>query len=111
MIDDDEKKKQRQYLTERQQELFKENSHLQDTKITLDQFKDNLSKVTKEIRDKCYVKNNRLSKNYIEIPREIKIYDDIIPIFSTMIGIMKKQECQIDNLKQKMENLVILKDI
>ena len=111
LIDDDEEKKQRQYLTERQQELFKENSHLQDTKITLDQFKDNLSKVTKEIRDKCYVKNNRQSKNYIEIPREIKIYDDIIPIFSTMIGIMKKQECQIDNLKQKMENLVILKDI
>jgi hypothetical protein len=80
-----------------------------DSKITLEKFKDNLSKVTKETKDPYYIRSNRLGKSYVEIPREIKIYDDIIPIFSTMIGIMKKQEFEIDNLKQKMAN--ILKDI
>jgi len=50
-------------------------------------------------------------RKQVFIPHQIKIYDDIIPIFSTMIGIMKKQEFEIDNLKQKMANLMILKDI
>ena len=53
------------------------------------------------------MRGNRLGKSYIELPQEIKIYDDIIPIFSTMISIMKKQEFEIDNLKQKMENLLV----
>jgi hypothetical protein len=44
---------------------------------------------------------NRLGKSYSEIPHEIKIYDDIIPIFTTMIGIMKKQEYEINTLKTK----------
>ena len=111
LINDEENIKQQKNLAERQQELIKANSHPQDTKITLGQFKDNLSKVNKEIKDQCYTKRNRWGKNYIELPQEIKIYDDIIPIFSTMIGIMKKQEYEIDNLKQKIESLVILKDI
>ena len=73
-----------------------------DTKITLEKFKDNLGKVRQETKDR----HNRLGQSNIEIPPEIKIYDDIIPIFTTMIGIMKKQEFEIDNLKKKMEDHV-----
>ena len=75
---------------------------MNDEKITLEKFKDNLSKVTKEIKDKCHISGSRLGKSYIELPQEIKIYDDIIPIFTTMIGIMKKQEYEIDSLKAKL---------
>jgi hypothetical protein len=39
-------------------------------------------------------------KNLVEIKPEIKIYQNIIPIFGTMIGIMKKQQSQIDELKR-----------
>ena len=118
LIDDDEAKKQRQYLVERKQ---KEDTKYQEwrnedrscppgneidlTKITLDKFKNNLSKVNKEIRDRCHIRGNRLGKSYTEVPHEIKIYDDIIPIFSTMIGIMKKQEYEINTLKTKFEIL------
>ena len=111
LIDDDEAKKQRQYLVDRKQKedsKYREwrgsncssDSRVQDEKITLEKFKDNLSKVRREIKDKCHMRGNRLGKSYIELPQEIKIYDDIIPIFTTMIGIMKKQEFEIDNLKQ-----------
>ncbi len=61
------------------------------TLLTLEKFKDNLSKVSKEQQLKG------------SLPHQIKIYDDIIPIFTTMIGIMKKQEFEIDNLKQKVK--------
>jgi len=120
-IDDDEAKKKRQQIKERRQNADREYRQWRGQflpcnavgvsagKITLEKFKDNLSKVTKEIKDRCHIRGNRLGKSYIEIPKEIKIYDDIIPIFSTIIGIMKKQEFEIDNLKQKIVNQ--LKDI
>ena len=63
------------------------------TLLTLEKFKDNLSKVSKEQQLKG------------SLPHQIKIYDDIIPIFTTMIGIMKKQEFEIDNLKQRIGSL------
>ena len=109
LIDDDEVKKQRQYLIDRKQ---KANKHLDvygqernpsRSQITLEKFKDNLSKVSQGIKDRCYIRSGNLCKLHIEIPPEIKIYDDIMPIFNTMIGIMKKQKFEIDNLKQKME--------
>jgi len=112
---DEEARKQRQYLVDIKQKTdakyreWRDSSgemKMNDEKITLEKFKDNLSKVTKEIKDKCHMRGNRLGKSYIELPQEIKIYDDIIPIFTTMIGIMKKQEFEIDNLKQKMEHLL-----
>lgn len=87
------------------------------TLITLKKFKDNLSKMDEWMNDGTSMNEKIRHAHHnqqdipLVLPPEIKIYDDIIPIFSTMIGIMKKQECQIDNLKQKMENLVILKDI
>ena len=59
----------------------------------------------KEQRKNC---SDRLGKAYTEIPHEIKIYDDIMPIFNTMIGIMKKQEFEIDSLKSKVNSLLDL---
>lgn len=71
--------------------------------LTLEKFKDNLSKVSKEQIE--LLKNRGIKTdihfNQLAIPTEIKIYDDIIPIFSTMIGIMKKQEFEIETLKNK----------
>ena len=116
---DEEARKQRQYLVDIKQKTdakyreWRDSSgemKMNDEKITLEKFKDNLSKVTKEIKDKCHMRGNRLGKSYIELPQEIKIYDDIIPIFTTMIGIMKKQEFEIDALKSKLEILIVFRD-
>ena len=75
------------------------------TKITLEKFKDNLSKVGDEVKERC---NNRrhLSPGLMKIPYNIKIYDEIMPIFVTMIGIMKKQRFEIDTLKSKVDSLL-----
>ena len=114
LIDDNEVKKQRQYLIDRKQKADKKYQKWQQksqlsisrSQITLEKFKDNLSNVRQEIKDRCYTRQKgNLGKSYIELPHEIKVYDDIMPIFNTMIGIMKKQEFEIDNLKQKMENI------
>ena len=113
LIDDDEAKKQRQCLVDRKQKEDAKYSEWSNysrakmsdpPKITLEKFKDNLSKVRREIKDKCHIRGSGLGKVYIELPQEIKIYDDIIPIFTTMIGIMKKQEYEIDSLKAKLCN-------
>ena len=113
LITDEEAIKQKKQLVERKQKEDYEYREWmkKDTKITLEKFKDNLSKVDKELKDRCLKNNGGLGKQYLEIPKEIKIYDDIIHIFSTMIGVMKKQEFEIDNLKEKMTNLIVLKDI
>ena len=74
-----------------------------DKYITLKQFIDNLNKVddaTKESFCNRRSNNGRNEKNLVEIKPEIKIYHDIMPIFGTMIGIMKKQQSQIDELKR-----------
>ena len=76
--------------------------------LTLEKFKDNLSKVTKrqkEIVNSCGGREIYELKKQVNgfIPHQIKIYDDIIPIFTTMIGIMKKQEFEIDALKSKLD--------
>ena len=117
LVSDEELGPQKKYLRDRKQKEDAKYSEwrnssgemkMNDEKITLEKFKDNLSKVTKEIKDKCHMRGNRLGKSYVEIPQEIKIYDNIIPIFTTMIGIMKKQEFEIDNLKQRIVSLYSL---
>ena len=76
--------------------------------LTLEKFKDNLSKVSKELMELVNTqRGNTKLKQQVQaarfIPHQIKIYDDIIPIFTTMIGIMKKQEFEIDALKSKLD--------
>ena len=71
--------------------------------ITLNEFIDNLNKVddaTKESFCNRRYNGGLDEKNLVEIKPEIKIYQNIIPIFGTMIGIMKKQQSQIDELKR-----------
>ena len=71
--------------------------------ITLEEFKNNLCIVDEDVK---FNKLNSIEPNYIrnkrlyEIKPEIKVYDDIIPIFSTMIGIMKKQQQEIKELQK-----------
>jgi hypothetical protein len=66
--------------------------------ITLEKFKENLSETDEEVKER-FINSGRIFKNNVDIPFEIKIYDEIIPIFTTMIGIMKKQEYEITTLK------------
>jgi len=96
------------YTQEEQREIqqLNYNNRNPPEMTTLEKFKDNLSKVSQEQRVRLKVQGTQYDngrKLVMEIPQEIKIYDDIIPIFSTMIGIMKKQEFEIDTLKQKVK--------
>ena len=63
--------------------------------ITLDVFTDNLKNLSEEELRRA---NAGKKKRLVTIPPEIKIYNDIIPLFTTMIGIMDKQQSQIDKL-------------
>ena len=103
------------YTQEEQREISqRQNRRNNSLGITLEKFKNNLSKMDEWMNNgtpmhqrlQLLGQNIQRSPNPLEIPREIKIYDDIIPIFTTMIGIMKKQEFEIDNLQIKMENLL-----
>ena len=108
------------YTHEEQQEIQQRDSWNESVELlTLEKFKDNLNKVRMErvilaqeiSRLKGTKKDrrgNRIAKNMkgTVIPHEIKIYDDIMPIFTTMIGIMKKQEFEIDALKSKLEKVI-----
>jgi len=63
--------------------------------ITLKEFQNNLKNITdktKELFGNKLGHGGRGRKDLIEIKPEIKIYTDIIPMFTTMIGIMKKQQ-------------------
>jgi len=98
------------WTQEEQQEIWQSNqSHTPHVQITLEKFKDNLSKMSEWMNNgtPMHIRRKLLEQELrrfpLEIPREIKIYDDIIPIFTTMMGIMKKQEFEIDALKSKLD--------
>lgn len=55
-----------------------------------------MSKLDNETHQKYL--NDRRKKILVEIKPEIKIYDDILPIFRTMIGIITKQQEKIYKL-------------
>lgn len=85
-------------------------------KITLGEFQKNLDLIGEETKAtllKCGLssclplKNRRTNVQYLEtakeqllIKPEMKIYSDIVPLFRTMIGIMEKQQKEIENLKK-----------
>lgn len=70
--------------------------------ITLEKFKNNLSKADEETLTGGPAKKDKWPKNLIEIKPEIKIYDELIPIFKTLIGVITKQQQEIDILKTKL---------
>lgn len=69
--------------------------------ITLEKFKSNISKVDQETLKGGPSYKDKWPKNLIEIKPEIKIYDEIVPIFNTLIGVITKQQQEIDMLKTK----------
>ena len=74
--------------------------------ITLEEFKRNLSEISEATKYKYLnsfseftINEFALNKILYQINPEIKVYDTILPIFSTMLDIMKKQQEEIDLLK------------
>ena len=79
---------------------------LQDPQfITLKEFQNNLKKIDNQSIDLILrgaqptTNGPTISKQMVYVKPEIKIYDDIIPIFTTMMSIMKKQGEEIQKLK------------
>lgn len=76
--------------------------------ITLEKFKDNLSKIDEWMNEGFSIEERIHSissfcgrpTGLIKIPDDIKIYSDFVPLFRTMIGIMEKQQRDIDELKR-----------
>ena len=62
-------------------------------KITLKEFVKNISELDKDTKNLFQRKVELLT-----IPPQIKIYDDIIPIFDTIFSILKKQQEQLDKI-------------
>ena len=68
-------------------------------KITLKTFLENVNELDDDMKKKIAT-DSSTQKKLITIPHEIKIYNDILPIFTTLIGILKKQEDEINKLKK-----------
>ena len=78
--------------------------------ITVDKFTDNLKNVSEEILRFGYKTRFRRTNHprkrkeaLLTIPHEIKIYNDITPILTTMIGVMKKQQGEIKDLCEQLD--------
>jgi hypothetical protein len=102
--------KQKNEPYERKQRLIREAELKRHPQLlTLEKFKDNLSKVTERQKEIVYSRlgGDVTERKQVFIPHQIKIYDDIIPIFTTMIGIMKKQELDIENLRTEINQMNI----
>ena len=62
-------------------------------KITLKEFVKNISELDEDTKNLFQRKVKLLT-----IPPQIKIYDDIIPIFDTIFSVLKKQQEQLDKI-------------
>ena len=66
--------------------------------ITVSKFIKNISHLSEqELRQYSNSGNN---KRFVIVPNEIKIYHDMTPILTTIIGILYKQQQEINELKQ-----------
>ena len=68
--------------------------------ITLAEFQNNINQINEKtmVNMKLHQKNHQ-NRNLFVIKQDIKIYDDIIPLFTTIMGIIKKQGEEIKKLK------------
>jgi len=99
-LDASELQAKRLILREKELNLRKQRDLAHSIKlITLEKFKANLNKVDNETKNRCLNDRNG-QKILVDIKPEIKIYDDILPIFRTMIGIITKQQEEINFIKQ-----------
>ena len=102
-----EKKKEKDLLLVRQEtakidhQISKCRDHFHEPLIiTVKEFKNNINTFSKEtIQLFSAVDRSGDWRKKIELKPEIKIYDDIIPLFRTLLGIMEKQQMEIDELK------------
>jgi hypothetical protein len=73
--------------------------------ITFKEYMNNLSKISPYtinfIKDRKCSLQDQLTKNLVNSDRKEKVYYDILPLFTTIIGIIEKQQLEIDALKQK----------
>lgn len=83
-------------------------------KITLGEFQNNLNLIDEETKatwlktglpyhsqhkEHNVISLQKLAREQLLIPPEVKIYIDIVPLFRTMMGIMEKQQREINELK------------
>ena len=104
-ITDEEYKKRSDVLSKRGLELdeLKKKNTIRfprgdEKKITLDEFTANINNIDERTKETFLRKN----KGLIEPSPEIKIYADLKPIFATMIGVMNKQQDEIQKLRELM---------
>jgi hypothetical protein len=112
------------YTREEQQEIEKgpvmdRRGFIKKKFITLEKFNNNLGKIEEWSNTLPINQKNGMVKSIsratlhpqpvelLEIPHDIKFYSDMVPLFRTMIGIMEKQQKEIDELKSKFKNKLI----
>ena len=98
------RKKEEEYR-KKCKEIQRSNIGNNEDKITLDKFISNLDLVNEETKNKFSQKHSYkgqgINKPHLtDIPHKIKIYNDIMPLFQTMIGILKQQQSEIETLKK-----------
>ena len=86
-------------------------SHDTRKKITLGEFKNNLNLIDEETKatllkygipsNRGNISSQERAREQLLIKPEMKIYSDIVPLFRTMMGIMEKQQREIDELKSR----------
>jgi len=115
IISEDEYKKRNEILRKNSRQIREEkvscrrrvgNGRLNDDEkfITLDKFTNNLQHISDEIKAQYKMPHRKgTRKDLVTVPPEIKIYNDITPILTTMIGVMKKQQDEIKNLQEQLD--------
>jgi hypothetical protein len=115
IISEDEYKKRSEILRKKQEQIREEkkpymrrvgNRRLKtDEKfITLDKFTNNLKHISDETKAQYKMQHNGKSKeDLVTVPPEIKIYNDITLILTTILGVMKKQQDEIKNLQEQLD--------
>lgn len=85
-------------ITKKVQELKAKMENAQwrndSSSITLKEFVKNINDLDEDTKKSCIRQNKAL----VTIPLEIKIYDDIIPIFDTIFSILEKQQELLDKI-------------
>jgi hypothetical protein len=76
--------------------------------ITLDKFTNNLKHINGSYKYRLANKVGTFvaginQEDLVTVPPEINIYNDITPILTTMLGVMKKQQDEIKNLQEQLD--------
>ena len=120
IISEDEYKKRNEILRKNSRQIREEKAlymrrgvngrlNADEKFITLAKFTNNLKHISDETNAQYKMQQHRKKrKNLVTVPPEIKIYNDITPILTTMIGVMKKQQDEIKNLQEQLDKCLKL---